>query len=148
MKVIVVTGTPGTGKTVVAKRLAKQRGYLYVDCKKVIRQFKLHETYDKKRKSWVVDSSKLNKVLVGLIEIGKYEGLKGIVFDSHLSHYLPRIYVDLCIVTTTTTKKLYVRLKKRGYAKGKIDENIEAEIMHIILEEARSLKHTIKVIKT
>jgi len=73
--------------------------------------------------------------VISVIKTCKYDKIKGVVFDSHLSHYLPRKYVDLCIVTKTNTKKLYDRLKRRKYPKSKIDENMEAEIMQIILEE-------------
>jgi len=148
MKVIAVTGTPGTGKTSVAKNLAKKNKYIYVDVKKLIKNFKLNEKFDKKRKSWIVDVKKLNKVLIEIIKLRKIEGAKGIVFDSHLSHYLPKKYVDLCVVTRAETKKLHQRLKKRGYSKSKINENIECEIMQIILEEARQRKHKIKIVKT
>ncbi|MBN2421279.1 adenylate kinase family protein [Candidatus Woesearchaeota archaeon] len=147
MNVVVVTGTPGTGKTVIAKRLAKQKGFLYIDVKKLVKNFTLGTSYDKKRKSIVVDLKKLNKVLINIIEISKENKVKGLVIDSHLAHFLPRKYVDLCIVTRTNTKKLYSRLKKRGYSKSKIDENMEAEIMEVILDEARRMKHKIKIIK-
>ena len=63
MKVVVVTGTPGTGKTQLSKRIAKEKGYVYIDVKKLIRKFKLHEKFDKKRKSWIVNVNKLNEVL-------------------------------------------------------------------------------------
>jgi adenylate kinase len=148
MKVIVVTGTPGTGKTVYAKKLAKQKKYVYVDVYKLIRNFKLNEKYDKRRKSFVVDIDKLNKVLIGVVETGKLDKVKGMVIDSHLAHFLPRKYVNLCIITTTSTKNIYKRLKKRKYSKSKISENIEAEIMKVILEEAMAKKHKIKLIRT
>ena len=148
MKVVVVTGTPGTGKTLIAKKLAKKSKYLYVDVKKLIKNFRLNEKFDKKRKSWIVDINKLNKILIEIIKLSKYEKANGVVFDSHLAHYLPNKYVDLCIVTRTKTKKLFSRLKKRGYSVSKIKENLEAEIMQIILEEARQRKHKIKVIYT
>ncbi|MEK6886759.1 MAG: adenylate kinase family protein [Nanoarchaeota archaeon] len=148
MEVIVVTGTPGTGKTLVSKKIAKKNRYFYVDVKKLIKNFKLNDCYDKKRKSWVVDIKKLNKVLISVIETAKFDKLKGVVFDSHLAHYLPKKYVNLCIVTRTDMKRLYQRLKKRGYSKSKIEENMEAEIMQVILEEARVGKHKIKIIKT
>ncbi len=148
MKTIVVTGTPGTGKTTVAKKIAKQKGYVYIDVKKLIKTFKLNEKYDKKRNSWIIDMKRLNELLISTIKAAKYVNVKGIVFDSHLAHYLPKRYVDQCIVTRTEPKRLYSRLKKRKYSKIKINENMEAEIMQIILEEARSLKHHIKVVWT
>ena len=148
MKVIAVTGTPGTGKTKLAKKIAKEKGYIYIDVKRLIRKFKLHEKFDKKRKSWIVNVNKLNEVLLDIIGIARDEGQKGVVLDSHLAHYLPHRYVDLCIVARTNPKKLYSRLKNRKYSKLKINENVEAEIMQIILEEARAKNHKIKVVYT
>ena len=148
MKVIVVTGTPGTGKTKLSKRIAKDKDYLYIDVKRLIKKFKLHEKFDKKRKSWIVNVDKLNEVLLDIIGIARDEGQKGLVLDSHLAHYLPHKYVDLCIVTRTDPKKLYSRLKDRKYSKFKISENVEAEIMQVILEEARTKNHKIKVVYT
>lgn len=148
MKVLVVTGTPGTGKTFVAKKLAKQHNYSYIDVKQLIKNFKLSDKFDKKRQSWIVDIKKLNKLLISVIGAAKLSKAKGVIIDSHLAHYLPAKYVDLCIVTRCDTKKLYARLKKRKYSKAKIDENMEAEIMQVILEEARKMKHNIKIINT
>ncbi|MBS3126129.1 AAA family ATPase, partial [Candidatus Woesearchaeota archaeon] len=58
MKVIVVTGTPGTGKTAVAKKIAQKKGYLYVDVNAIIRKYGLSEGYDKKRKTKLIDVKK------------------------------------------------------------------------------------------
>ncbi len=55
MKVMIVTGTPGTGKTTIAKRMAKKYKAEYIDVNVVIKEHKLRESYDKKRKSYVVD---------------------------------------------------------------------------------------------
>ena len=148
MKVIVITGTPGTGKTLVSKKIAKNNKYLYIDGKKLIKIFKLNEKFDKKRKSWIVDVKRLNEALIKTITICKLNGEKGVVFDSHLAHYLPKKYVNLCIVARTKPKKLYSRLKTRGYSQLKIEENMEAEIMQVILEEARERKHKIRIVWT
>ncbi len=149
MKVIVVTGTPGTGKTVVAKRVAKKNRFLYLDGKRLISNFKLEEKYDRKRKTFVVDEKRFVKLLINIIKIIKTnKKIKGIVIDSHLAHYLPRKYVDLVIVIKTDLKKLKQRLQKRKYSKLKIKENLEAEIFDVCYEEAKELKHKIKTIKT
>lgn len=147
MKVIIVTGTPGTGKTKLARKLAKQKNYKYINVKRFIKGLKLVEGYDKKRKSVIVDVKKLVKTLIATILVAKAHNIKGLVIDSHLAHYLPRKHVNLCIVTRTEPKKLYRILKQRGYSKSKIEENMECEIMQVILEEARQRKHKIKIIK-
>ena len=111
---------------------------------------KLSEGYDKKRKTKIIDTSKLNKALIK--EISRIKKIqkknKGIVIDSHLSHYLPRKYVDLCIVAKCGIKELNKRLKKRKYSEQKIKENIQAEIFNICCNEAMQKKHKISVIDT
>jgi len=143
MRVIVITGTPGTGKTNLAKKLYKKLNFRYIDVNKLIKKYDLSESYDRKRKTKVVDIKKLNKVLIK--EIKNY---KGTIIDSHLSHYLPNKYVDLCIVTKCDIKELKKRLTKRKYSKAKIRENLDSEIFDICLTEAKENKHKILIIDT
>src|SRR3989338_5340893 len=93
-KVIILTGTPGTGKTSIAKELAKILNAGLIDVNKVIKKNKLDEEYDKKRKLLII--------------------------ESHMSHFLPRKYVDYCFVTKCDIKELSTRLGKKGYSKAKI----------------------------
>ncbi len=144
MKVVIVTGSVGTGKTTLAKKLAKKLNHKYIDVNKVIQKNKLSEGYDRKRKCRIIDTKKLNKDLIKIIKDSK----NSLIIDSHLSHYLPKKYVDLCIVTKCDLKELSKRLKKRKYNKEKIKENLECEIMDICLNEAKDLKHNIIVINT
>jgi len=146
MKTIIVTGSVGTGKTTIAKSISNKLNYKYLDVNKLITRFKLSEGYDRKRSSKIIDIKKLNNHLIKVINSSKNE--KGIIIDSHLSHYLPKKYVDLCIVTKCNLKILEKRLKKRKYIKRKIRENLDAEIFDICLEEARQKKHKINVINT
>lgn len=142
MKAIIITGTPGTGKTKIARKIAKEKVLKYVDVNKILDKFKLKEKYDRKRRTWIVDVSKLNKVLIDLIS------KKDLVIDSHLSHYLPKKYVKLCIVCKCDLKVLKKRLEKRGYSRAKVRENMNAEIFDICLNEAKELGHKIKIIDT
>ena len=138
MKAVVVTGTPGTGKTTVAKRLAKKLEY------KVISSEKLSSGYDKKKKCKVVDEKKLSKALVKMIK----KSDQGLVIDSHLSHYLPADAVDVCIVTKCNLKLLKNRLKRRKYSEKKIRDNLDCEIFDICLNEAKETGHNIVVVDT
>ncbi len=144
MKAIIVTGSVGSGKTTLSKKLAKKLKFKYIDVNKIIKKYNLSESYDKKRKCKVVDVKKLNLILIDLIKKSK----KGLIIDSHMSHYLPKKYVDLCIVAKCEIKELSKRLKKRKYDQNKVKENVECEIFDICLNEARKAKHKIIIIDT
>ena len=152
--VIIVTGTPGTGKTTLAKRIAKERNYRYVDVNKVVKEHSLSEGYDRKRKTKIVDEKRLAKALEGLIiafrkeKKGKKTEYRGLVIDSHLSHYINPKYVDLCIVTKCSLKELEKRLRKKKYNKAKVEENIQSEIFDICYNEAVERGHRVKVVET
>src|SRR3989344_5154169 len=81
--IVIVTGTPGTGKTKVAKKIAKKYKLKYVDIGEVVKKNKLYDKYDKKLDTYIVDVNKLNKFLIKFIK-----NKKDLVLDSHLTHYL------------------------------------------------------------
>lgn len=143
-KAIIVTGTPGTGKTTIAKNVAKAFSYKYIDVKKMIERDCLSEGYDKKRKTNIIDANKLSKALVKSIE----DSDKKLVIDSHMSHYIPSKHTSLCIVTKCNLKDLNNRLKKRGYHKDKIRDNLDSEIFDVCYTEAKENGHKILIIDT
>jgi len=116
MKAIIITGSVGTGKTTLAKKLAKENNLIYIDVNKLIKQQNLSEGFDKKRDCEIIDARKLNDILIKKIKSSK----KQLIIDSHLSHYLPKKYVEKCIVCKCSLKELKKRLQKRKYAKKKI----------------------------
>ena len=140
---IIVSGTPGTGKTTIAKKLAEKLCLSYIDVSQLIKKHSLAESYDRKRKTKIVDVKKLNKILIPLIKEDN-----NLIIDGHLSHYLPKKYVDLAIITKCSLKKLEKRLKKRNYSALKIRENLDAEIFDICNIEAEEQKHNILVVDT
>ena len=133
MRTVIVTGSVGTGKTTYAQRLCKKHSYKYIDVNTLISRHHIYDSYDRRRKAKIVDTKKLNKFLIKLIKDYKKEEIKGLVIDSHLSHYLPAKYVDLCIVTKCGLKKLKKRLDKRSYSKQKVRENLNCEIFDVCL---------------
>lgn len=143
MKIICVSGNPGTGKTTLSKKLAKALDYKYLDVNKIIKDHNLSEGYDEENKCEIIDTKKLNKVLVSIIKESK-----NLIIDSHLSHYLPKKYVDLCVVTTCDISVLKERLKKRGYDTKKVKDNVESEIFDNIVIESKELKHNLLIVNT
>jgi adenylate kinase len=132
MKAIIVTGTPGTGKTTVAKRLAKTRALRYIDVNQVIKKDRLSEGRDQARDCEIVDPKKLARALMRIISTSK----RCLIIDSHMSQCVPKSAIELCIVTRCGLPELSSRLKKRGYSEHKVRENLDAEIFDICLMEA------------
>ncbi len=142
--VIAVTGTPGTGKTTLAKELAKQLKFVYVEPFVWFRE-EIEEGYDDIRRTSIVDSRKMVKLVVKLI---KETSAVGHIIDSHMSHFLPIKLVDLCIVTRCNLKTLKKRLEAKGYLEAKVRENLDAEIFEICLTEALEKGHKVIVVDT
>jgi len=67
MKVICVSGSVGSGKTTLSKKLSKNLGFKYIDVTKLIKENNLSSGYDKENQCEIVDVKKLNKFLVGII---------------------------------------------------------------------------------
>ncbi len=141
--IICVTGCVATGKSTVARLLAKRLRHKYLDANKLIKKRKLTGDYIKKLDSYEVDVRKLNKFLIGIINRSN-----NLIIDSHLSHYLPREYVDYCVVCKCGLKVLKKRLEDRKYSKRKISENLDSEIFDVCFVEALEKKHKIIVVDT
>jgi len=144
LKLVAVTGTPGTGKTVIAKKLSLLLGYTYLDGNLLIKMAKLAEKYDKKRKTAVVDTSKFAREVLKVRDSLAKHRSRGLIVDSHLSHFLPPKSTPVCVVLTCGLKTLEKRLIKKGFSKPKIKENLDAEIFDTILIEAQENHRIIK----
>ena len=141
--IIIFTGTPGTGKTELAKALAKELHYEYIDVNQVIDDNNLKEEYDKKRDTYIIDEEKLSNILIELIK-----EKKNLVLDSHMSHEIPSEHVDHCIVTNCNPPKLKERLELRGYTEDKVQENVDSELFQVCLNEALEQGHHVYPIDT
>ena len=128
---IVITGTPGTGKTTISK-LLHEAGYDIIEVGKLVKESKLYEFFDEETDSYVVDDQRLNQKLIELVESST--SAKPLVLDGHVVE-LPPSYVTCCIVLRCSISLLRQRLKDRNYSAAKIEENVEAEIMEIILSD-------------
>ncbi len=140
---IIVSGTPGTGKSSLARELSLLLHIRHLDGTLFVKSEGLGE-FDKATDSLLVSPKRLNKALILAIMQAK----KPLVIDSHLAHYLPKKYVKLCVVTKCSLTELQKRLKKRGYSQAKIRENLDAEIFDVCLTEAREKGHEILVVDT
>ena len=143
MKIICVSGSVGSGKTNLSKKLAKSLNFEYIDVTKEIKKNKLSEGFDKEKDCLIMDEKKLIRFLVEKIKKGK-----NLVIDSIFAHLVPKKYVDLCIITTCDISELKKRLKKRKYYSKKIKDNLEVEIFDSFVIEAKEKKHNLLIVNT
>jgi adenylate kinase len=61
----------------------------------------------------------------------------GYILDWHACDLFPERWIDLVIVLRCDSTLLYDRLTGRGYKGKKLEENMDAEIMQVLLDEAR-----------
>lgn len=129
---VALTGTPGTGKTAVAKIISRSAGLVRLDLNKAIKEEHLYRGYDRKRKSYIANMKKV----ANYISVFERKN-KELLIDGHLSHLVPEKLVDVVIVLRCEPSALKKRLKKKRWNKQKVEENAEAEFIGIIAYEAR-----------
>lgn len=143
---ILLTGTPGTGKSTIAS-LLKERGFPVVDIGTLVKKEHLYFAYDENRDTVIVDEDTLEKRLTEIINSNTSQ--LPVIIDGHIL-VLESEYVLKCFVFRCSIKNLRSRLAKRNYSPNKIDENVEAEIMEVVLTEALELygEEKVSVINT
>ncbi len=125
-KCIIISGCPGTGKTIVARRLADILKLDYINLSELVLNEKLYRNYDVKRETYIVNLRKFNRRIREIIEVSS-----GIVVDSHYGDVIPSRYVKKVIVLRLHPIELKRRLVERGWRIEKIRENIEAELINL-----------------
>ncbi len=148
-KLLIITGTPGVGKSALAKALAKK---LHCQRLNLHRHYKnISSGYNKKKCSYDIELKRLialvRKKMREMQNSEKKIAQKKnnlLILDSHISHHLPRKMVALCIVLTCSDlKKLRKRLQSRHYRKSKVEENLQAELFQVCRMEAREMGHKV-----
>jgi adenylate kinase len=113
---IIITGSPGTGKSTIAATLSKKLDVELIDIKKIVNQKKLCG------KNHEVDLKALHSALRPFLTQKNY------IVEGHLACEI-KIPADFVLVLRTDPFVLKKRLNKRRYSKEKIIENLMAEML-------------------
>ncbi|KAL9271231.1 Adenylate kinase isoenzyme 6-like protein [Drosera capensis] len=128
---ILITGTPGTGKTTMSSALAEAAGLRHIEVGELVKQKTLHHGWDEELECHVIDEDLVCDEMEDMMESG------GNIVDYHGCDFFPERWFDRVVVLQTDNTILYDRLSKRGYTGSKLSNNIECEIFQILLEEAK-----------
>lgn len=127
---IIITGTPGVGKTCVSTKVAKLLGFTHINISKFAIEKKLTLEHDDEMDCFIIDERRIRRKLKRMLTSGGY------IVEYHSCGFLPKNLFDAVFVLKAGTSDLHTRLTERGYSDSKITENIECEIFQIPLEEA------------
>ncbi len=128
---IFITGTPGVGKTTIARNIAKKIGAKLISLGEFVKNRGALIGYDPKRDSFIVDIERGRQLLCNELRF-----VQNLVIEGHIVELVPQDMVDLVIVLRLNPLILKKRLEERGYSTQKIKENVESEVLDIILVDA------------
>lgn len=132
-RVLVITGTPGVGKTRVSKALTERLGGLYISLADIVTRENLQLEVDSERDTVVADLHRLSDRVSHIIS----ESSRDVVVDGHYaSEVVSSDVVSYAFVLRMEPDKLRLRLRERGYSEGKVLENIASEVLDVCLFDA------------
>jgi adenylate kinase len=132
--IIVVTGTPGVGKTALAKRLARKTQSDYLNLGEHVRKKRLYRRFDRATRSYIIDERRLHKSLVRFL---KAHDRKNLVIETHwLGRFMPKRRGMVAVVIRLDPVILSKRLLARKWPRRKVWENVEAELIDLSLYES------------
>ena len=121
---IILTGTPGTGKTTISKALAKGIHADYLSLTRFVTAKGLYTAIDRERKTKIVDIERTRRSLRSLVSKGTM-----ILVDTHVADSIPRERTRKVIVLRCHPRVLESRLRKKGWSGNKVRENVLAEML-------------------
>lgn len=131
-KIIIITGTPGVGKSTLSQALAQRLGAPFIDLGELVKTERLHAGFDRSRGSFIIDEKRVRRRLADILDSSRK-----IVIASHsVGRIVPRGADSFAIVLRLDPVLLYRRLLRKGWAKRKIWENVESELLDVCYYDA------------
>ncbi len=127
---IVITGTPGTGKTKIAANLARILRIKPVFIKDVVESEKIYQVKEKER---IVDVKVLERILKKMLR-----NEKNFVVEGHLACEI-KLPCDYVFVLRTHPDELKKRLSGRNYHSEKLTENLMSEMLDYCVQRTKKV---------
>ncbi|QOR94439.1 adenylate kinase family protein [Thermosphaera chiliense] len=124
-KAIIIAGVPGTGKSSLARELARVLGTEAIDLSRFAIDNGLILEYDASRKTYVIDEEAVASRIKRIVE--NRDGY--VIIDTHYPEIIDPGIVDKVVVLRLNPLELEKRLLDRGWGREKVNENVMAEIL-------------------
>lgn len=131
--IIVVTGTPGVGKSTISRILATRLGAVHVDLSALALREGLILGWDEERETAVADLDRLKKRLE---EMASSSGHPLVVEGHYAQDVVPPHEAAFIFVLRKDPWRLKEELESRGFRREKVIENVSAEVLDVCLTEA------------
>jgi len=132
MTAILIGGTPGTGKTKVAKVLGSKLHVEVISLGELAKENGCVSARDIARDTGIIDEDCLVDAIIPLVE----DKSKRLVIEGHYIDLVPSRSVERAFILRTHPDVLRERLTTRGYKAEKIQENVEAEVLGVCQMDA------------
>ena len=127
MASILIGGTPGTGKTMVAKVLGSRLSVEVIALGELADKSGCISAQDKARNTGIIDEDCLVETIIKLVDDKK----ERFVIEGHYIDLVPSSAVQWVFILRTHPETLVGRLTSRGYKDEKVNENVEAEVLGV-----------------
>ncbi len=129
MKNIIISGTPGCGKTSVAIEISRILQARVISLNELAISDKFSFEYDEERKTYIVDFDEFLPYILKKIDKIKQADPQFLIIESHFSDIIPEKFIDYAFILRCDPDELYKRLEQKEFTSEKIIENIQAEIL-------------------
>ncbi len=143
MSVILIGGSPGTGKTKVASILGAKLSVEVISLTTLADKAGCVSMKDKVRDTGIINEDCLVDAIIKEVE----EKRKRVVVEGHYIDLVPSGSVEIVFILRAHPAVLRERLMKRRYTESKVNENVEAEVIGVCQLDALDSFGEAKVIE-
>lgn len=143
MSVILIGGSPGTGKTKVASILGAKLSVQIISLTTLADKAGCVSMKDKVRNTGIINEDCLVDAIINEVEATR----KRVIMEGHYIDLVPSGSVEIVFILRTHPAILRERLTERGYTESKVNENVEAEVIGVCQLDALDSFGEAKVIE-
>ncbi|MEM2913273.1 MAG: adenylate kinase family protein [Candidatus Bathyarchaeia archaeon] len=132
-RIIVITGTPGVGKSSISKALASKINAQVISIGELVKKEGLYSGVDRKRDTLIADVEKVSERINEIISNASND----IIVEGHFAvDVVPSEKIAIAFVLRRNPEELETIFKERSYKEEKIRENLAAEILDVCLYDS------------